>query len=673
MTLHTSDVDYANGSYMERGDGYDVGDGRVQLHPLKEEEKAEKTQRGVYSVKAHAKEGGVEKSPIAKTIRHIIDWELTQKWYDTERKEDRPVRYSDIAILTRKKQGGISKTVASLTAEGIPVTASSAVNICDFTEIKALIDILSLIDNAEQDVPLCSALLSAMGGLTANDLVEIRLSFKDETFFRVACKRYATERTGELSHRLQRFYQYLQHLRDCACVMNAGEILTKILAETHMESLLLSKENGEASIRRVHRFIEETSVEEPLSVHDFLVRLRNLDYKVEYNENSGEDSVKVITMHASKGLEYPVVILNDISELFHGVDHDEILIEEKYGLAPRSFDENKLIKRGTLLRRLCEKKQQKSTVMDELNLYYVALTRAKYALHIVFGEKSLLQDVRYARSFADFTDFSIWKKYLVEDEIFDVPYAERQALAFNPNKELTNSIMQAFQWEYSHKGLENLPVKSSATQLLGQYVYEEDGREEKVVEAVVEGGTGTSIEAGLAYHAFLERFDFAKLLDGAGNRISKETLVSLIEKEYDAVADKDKKYVSKEKLVEILSNDVFYRLEGMRLYKEQVFLASLPVRDTYAKKADIEESVKAVDEAEEMIFQGAIDLLAVGKNTAWVIDYKYSQKNAEQLKEHYYPQLDLYKKTTAKILKIPEENVRCTIVNIYRGFQVDVE
>ena len=74
-----------------------------------------------------------------------------------------------------------------------------------------------------------------------------------------------------------------------------------------------------------------------------------------------------------------------------------------------------------------------------------------------------------------------------------------------------------------------------------------------------------------------------------------------------------------------------------------------------------------------MIFQGAIDLLAVNGNNAWIIDYKYSMKDANALKEHYKPQLNLYKMATAKILRIPQENIKCSIVNIFKGFQTDFE
>ena len=132
--------------------------------------------------------------------------------------------------------------------------------------------------------------------------------------------------------------------------------------------------------------------------------------------------------------------------------------------------------------------------------------------------------------------------------------------------------------------------------------------------------------------------------------------------------------LSPEKLTEILSNPVFAQLRGMDLYRERQFLASLPVSETYALRADAAD-LKERGESEEMLFQGAIDLLAVDRKnqTARIIDYKYSNRGKDALRRHYAPQLRLYKLAAAKILGIPRERVRCTIVNIRKGFEVEMD
>ena len=680
MTPQTCNVHYAVDSYMERGGRYALNSGKVQIHFLPEEEKKAAALRDVYSVMENADKYEREERASAKVIKHIIERERSGKWFNADSGEEQPVRYSDIAILSRKKQGQIAKTVAALAAEGIPVSSVSAINVCDYSEIKTLIDILSLIDNSAQDVPLCSALLSTMGGCTLDDLADIRLAYPNEKFYRNACKRYVEEKKDVTAYKLSRFYMRLEEARTLSGVLSAGELLTKIITDTRMEARLLSKDNGAACLKRIHRFIEETSVDEPLSVHAFLNRLRNLGYNIPFNENAGEDSVKVLTMHSSKGLEYPIVIVDDLNAPFKGADKDEAMIEETYGLAPRAFNSENMTRRETLLRRLHEQKQVENSVADELNLYYVALTRAKDTLHLLFKKPSAFADVKYAKSFADFTDFSVWQKYVVCDDIFDVPKQERTALVFRPDETLARQIMDAFLWEYPHVGYENLPVKSSATQLMDDGfmpAYQPEmvqitTPDETVEETEYEKTGKTGKEKGIAYHAFLEYTDFTLLTDN-GRRVDKARLTDIVENTLKVLQREnvvDLSLLDKEKCAEILSSDVFYRLENKTLYKEQQFLASLPVKDTYAKYNQAYVSLKNGEE--NMLFQGAIDLLAVGSDEAWVIDYKYSLKNADALKEKYLPQLSLYRQATAKILRLPLEKVHGCIVNIYHGFQVDV-
>ena len=676
MTPRVCDVDYARGSVMERGGRYELNDGRVCVHFLPKEEKKAAERRGVYSVRSEAilGENGSEdgESASAKLIRAVVEKELKSKYYDPDKGEYRNVQYSDIAVLSRKKKGLIEKTVEAL-SESIPVTAASAVNICEFSEIKTLMDLLSLVDNAEQDVPLCSALLSAVGNCNADDLASVRLAYPKEYAFRNACKKYAAEKSDETAEKLRKFYAYFEELRTLSRVLDAGELLLRVLSDTRMEADLLTRINGVAALKRIHRFIEEATTPEPLCVHEFLERLRDLNYEIDYSENGGENSVKVLTMHSSKGLEYPIVILDNLSESFtrRGAP-DEVYVEEKYGLAPFAFNGERMIKSGTVLRRLHERREGESSRSDSLNLYYVALTRAKYGLHMIFKDRTLMADVKYAQSFADFTDFSAWQAYIVDDDAFEVPVQERDSLVFRPDETLARKIMGAFTWQYPFHGYENLPVKSSATQLLTPLAMEPQDTLQLFDEGESYETKGeTSKEVGIAYHAFLENFDFDLLYREDGEKRSREELGALVEEMRNEGGMVEMKLLSSDKLVDILSNSAFARLRGKRLYKEQQFLVSLPVRDTYAKREDADPILAQGEE--EMIYQGAIDLLAIGEDgETQIIDYKFSKGSAAYLRAHYRPQLELYRQAAAKILRIPPEKIRCSIINIYHGFEVDI-
>jgi len=694
MTTNVCEVDYERDATMEKGGRYETKDGitydegRVFVHFAPKEEAEKKEAREVYSVREHTCEKRAQRSSVSDMLIRIIQEEM-RGYITTELKDGtvskRPVRYSDIAILTRKTGGAIAEQAAAIADAGIPVTTASAVNICEYSEVKTLIDILSLIDNAEQDVPLCSALLSAMGGLTLNDLADIRLQYKGKSF-RKACRMYAENQKDELADKLKAFYAYFEKLRIESCVLTVGEILSKLLVDTKMEAGLLSRKSGVACLKRIRRFIEEASNFDGYCVHDFLEYLRNLEYNIEYCENGGEDSVKILTMHSSKGLEYPIVLLPNLSQPLRGGTVPAVYVEKEFGLAPFSFDTEKMLQASNLLRVLHEKRAAKDSIADELNLYYVAMTRAERALHLIFTEPTMLADVKYAKSYAEMTNFSVWEKYFVKETDAEAERQKNALLYPRASEQTVGQIIGAYEWTYAHTGYENLPVKSSPTQLLedGKYIPKQHfvgyGKEDEWDETEDELDLGEdkresrdlAIAEGTAYHAFLERFDFSMLVED-GKRIERLALEDLIENALTAFADEvDISLLSKEKLTEILCNPVFYGLQGMRLYKEQQFLVSLPVKDTFAKRADADPALAEKTDGEEMLFQGAIDLLAVGESVQ-IIDYKYSKKGAEALKEHYKAQLDLYKLAVARIMGVDANTIRCSIVNIRRGFQVDMD
>ena len=347
-----------------------------------------------------------------------------------------------------------------------------------------------------------------------------------------------------------------------------------------------------------------------------------------------------------------------------------------------------MTKATTVLRVLHEKKESLSSIADELNLYYVALTRAKYALHMIFEKRTVMPDVKYARSCAEFTDFSVWEKFATEYSEIELEKQERDPIAFKPDEKITREIMAAFLWKYGYAGYENLPVKSSATMLMkgdnfskwqGQVSNESEfGKENAHKDDEAEWSEKSAVERenaqeiGTAYHAFLESFDFGRLYGENGARLRGTELDSAVEETLSCLDTFTSDLLNKEQLIRILSCKAFDGLQDMRLYPEQDFLASLPVAQTYGKRADASDAWKA-DNGETMLFQGAIDLLAVSEDEVRIIDYKYSDRSAESLKAHYQPQLDLYRKAVASILKKDEKQVRCTIINIKRCFEVEMD
>ena len=703
MTKENSEVDYKEDGVMLFGELYEPGKGRVQVHFVgKDDEEEEEHVWGVYSVRENTSFRKAKLSKMAKKIREIIERERMSEYYDVETGTYKRVQYSDIAVLDRWKKGSIAEVIAALAAEGVPVSSESPVNICDFPEIKLLIDLLRLIDNQQQDIPLASVLLSPIGGLTEDDLVAVRLSeraaedcqkagsedggkeFGQEkrANFRTACKRYVQAHTDETAQKLQAFFSYFKKLRRFAQVADAGEVLTRVIAEKQMEIGLLAGVNGENCLKRIHRFIEETRNPEPLDTHAFLARLKMLDDTIKYCENGGENAVRVMTMHASKGLEFPVVIASNLSRAFREGERDEVWYVDGYGLAPKAYDTEKMTYASTVLRLLHKRNEELENVRDELNVYYVALTRAQYALHMLFDEESEGADVCYGKSYEDITDFSLWEKYKTEGAGVEIPPVERQALAIEADETLVKEIQRAQAWSYAHPGCEDMPAKTSPTALMKLADAQNTSKaaaffenfDDETTQAAERAARGTDTLVGSAYHAFLEHFDFFRLDGLQGDPLALKTCVKEALAEMRAVAALTEEYLSvldADKLTEILGNPVFYRLRDVRLYKEQRFMAALPAREVLSALGERGGTdCPACDE--EMLLQGAIDLLAVGDGFAEILDYKYSQKGEDALRETYAMQLKLYKMAVAKALNLPVGSVRCTIVNIYRGFEMEL-
>lgn len=678
MTEEFCGIDYEKEGKMKESPSYETPagcEGFVEVHFLgkkgeSKKQEEEETPRGIYSVLENAGKKAEKEDGSIKSVVRIVKEARGKEFYDSEEKRIRKAEYSDIAILTRWNFGRTSQLTAALAEEGVPVVSESPVNIFDFSEIQLLTDILRLIDNAEQDVPLCSALLSSMGGLTENELAKIRLAYpvlKGFAFFREACRAYAEKENDLVSAKLRKFFAYLKEVRRLAHLVPAGEVLVKILTETGLEARLLANFGGESCLRRIHRFLDEARGEESLSVHEFLERLKQLSYKITYTENGGEDSVRIMSMHASKGLEFPIVIVDDLNKHFHKIDTDPVMVEEEFGLAPKAHDSEKMVMRSTVLRGLFEARKLGERAKDELNLYYVALTRAKYGLHLIFDEKPKTVNFRYAASVAELTDFSVWQDLEKKEEFEEPAVEERQVIASEVDEALKEQMKRALSWKYAHSGCENLPVKSSATAIMKQ---------RKALDAESEMGTlfavdeaeKTGILEGLAYHAFLERcsFAFAETDDLQGaieGELEEMKNAGLLSEEYLAL-------LSVSKLQEILSLPVFSRLQGKTLYRERKFLAAIPACEVLSIQG---EQVAEGECGEELVFQGAIDLMAEGDAEVEIIDYKYSRKSAQGLYEHYLPQLTLYKKAVSRILKIEESRIRCTIVNIFRGFEVNMD
>lgn len=646
-------VDYRAKEAMEYGGRYADFKGGAEIHIFGKDEENE-VEPKLYSIAEASKE--VKHTREALAVLKIVKRELESLHYDPDEGKMVKTMPGDICILARKRNKSALEIARALQDEGYSVSGAQEADILTRPEVKKMRDILSYIDNKQQDIPLATCLLSPLGGFDCDELAAIRI--KGEAFvpsdvkeqgrvpFRECC-RYYLKIDDKISAKLKSFKVRIENLRNLAEVKSAAEMIDLILEDTCLEAEY-SKGGGE-KLKNIRRFASEG---ENMSVAQFLYKLKG-GYEISAPSVSASDSIKIMTMHASKGLEFPVVILSDICASFKGRDSFEMLLSSKFGFAPKYFDTENMLTYDTLLRRLIKDENERDDYKNELNLFYVACTRAMCKLHILAEEhvdyspvtaaeaKCYAQLFPYGGEEIEAEEEGAEKGKIDGGAEFDAALCERIIKRFGRGYEGGKGKIDDV----------NLPVKSSATAILKM---SEEDREKAYQLFTGEGETST--EKGIAYHRFLELCENFSVKDKEGVKAQKESFYRrglITEEQYDMLDD--------DVLYDIVNIPIFSTLDKAELFHEQEFLCSLPANEILDTEA-----------TEGVLLQGAIDLLAKTDTGYKVIDYKYSHKNKEEIIKTYSKQLALYKKAVALITGTPPEKIETIIVNIFRKEQINL-
>ena len=619
---------------MKGGRLYAGNEGEIFSHIIEKLPEEEPAERKLYSVLS----GKVaeEKDALSEAVVKVIQSEYGKEYFDCDSKTFRKVSYGDIAVLVRTDPTDGKNIVAALVEHGIPVTSPSTVNICDYFEVRLLIDCLKYLDNADADIPLVAVMLSELGGFVDEDLMQVRIACPRARTFREAAEEYAL-RDDELAQRLQVFFRRMKRLRALAKVRTAAEILNELLA-SGLEVEIASKEGGKARLNRVRRFVIEA--ESCGSVHDFLARLKETkkdgtEY-VEYAEQGGENAVKLMTMHKSKGLEFPVVILASMEHKLHQTQEKvDVEWSPNFLFSPRYYDMEKKTYSTTVARAATKVERYQKETEEERNLLYVAMTRAKWRLHLMVKKRERAALFERYRVFSDY----FGKMFLGEE-------SERD---FEKER-----ILQAMDIGMNYPYAASVPLrqKSSATAILKEQAESADSVHTGGAMPELEAVASSTTEEGTAYHKFLEHYSF-----GADATAELERM-----KGAELLLPEDAALLQLDQLKRIAAIPCLKALKGKRCEREKRFLLT----------ATPKEAGKGEDEGVQIIYQGAIDLLVEDENGYVIYDYKYSGRDGATLQEKYRPQIELYKDAVAKGKRVERSTIRAKIINIRTGEEIDM-
>ena len=635
--------------------------GRVQIHHLQKppQNRKEKETPRIYDLLEEIKDNSNRNnaSGVANLVADIINSELGKTYYDVKSEKEKKITYGDICILARKRENAlVTRLVNGLIAQNVPVVSEVKQSIIAMPHLQTLINALRLIDNFSDDVALASTLKSGLGGFTDEDLAEMVIFYNEDKSnkygtFSDAYAYCISNLDGELGKKLKDFDERFNKLRVLADFCGAYEILKRIIEKTDFIAQILAESRGEYKLKCLNKFLEVANPQDKRLTVSELIALVDADSKQFYlSPDIDEDNVRVMTMHASKGLEFPVVIVCGLEEKITGKDKSvACMTDRNYGLALKHFDLKTKISSETLLRGVIKRKMAENGFKEELRLFYVATTRATYSMHLIYqttdGEKR--NPLHLADSLVDFIPTALpVTSHSYEESDCAVQERIRKVLVGKSDQEVKAQILKDVNYSYPFKEQTTLPIKTSVTAQMELAEWQEGE-----LEHLSDGGR-TDIERGIIAHKIMEHLDFKSDLS-----VYEQTL-NMIEQGVISKQDADK--VQIDRLENAVKNPLLSFTKNATLYTEKSFISGV----------DSKLAV-GVDTSEKVLIQGVIDLLAIVGEGAYIVDYKYSTLTAPSLKLKYEKQLKVYESALSNATGV--KVLGKFILNFYTGEVVQID
>ena len=323
----------------------------------------------------------------AAKIRELIDHGF--EIYDKKDKAMRPARYEDLVLLTPTKNNNL--TILEVFKQlGIPLSINDTQNYFQSTELRVMISLLQIIDNPYQDIPLAAVLRSPIVGLQEEELAQVRLALPQKEYYQ-AVKAYIQNKEDATAKKLSDFLSQLNDWREFARREALADLLVKIYDETAYLDYVLGMPAGQQRHANLLALIERAKDYEHSSFRGLYQFIRFIEKMQEKDKDLGEppteeaqDAVRVMTIHGSKGLEFPIVFLMDMSKSFNVQDtRRNYVFDERLGLGVKLLTPEDRIRKDTLLFQTVKQKNLNKLLSEDMRKLYVALTRAEQKLYLV--------------------------------------------------------------------------------------------------------------------------------------------------------------------------------------------------------------------------------------------------------------------------------------------------
>lgn len=339
----------------------------------------------------------LEARVIAKQVKELL--ENQQEIYDPKTKSYRPIRYKDMVILLRSMTWA-PQIMEELKQFNIPTYANLTTGYFESTEVNIMMSLLKVIDNPYQDIPIASIMRSPIIGLNEEELGRIRMANKKDSFYD-AVQTFLDQKGNQeeaLYDKIRPFFAMLQNWRTQARQGDVSALIWKLYRDTHFYDFVGGLPGGnqrQANLRALYdraRQYESTSFRGLFRFLRFIERMRDRgnDLGAARALTEQEDVIRIMTIHSSKGLEFPVVFLAGLGRNFNTMDlKKSFLLDKDLGFATKYIHVKNRISYPALAQIAFKKKKKMELLAEEMRVLYVALTRAKEKLILVGSVKDI--------------------------------------------------------------------------------------------------------------------------------------------------------------------------------------------------------------------------------------------------------------------------------------------
>ncbi len=610
-------------------------------------------------------------------------------------KEDPELSFKDIVILLRSNAGWDDVFKNTLESQGIPAYIESKSGYFDAWEVSILLNLLTIVDNPLQDIPLVSVMHSCIGGFSDEELASIRIAIdgdedlsETDSFYRGI--KGLVEKSEDSYPKLKTFVDMIEDFRDRSVYTPVHELLQYIVDKTGFDSYITAMPAGEKRRANLELLLTNAANFEKTSFRGLFHFVRYIEHlkvvQVDYGEagiiDENANVVRIMSIHKSKGLEFPVVFVAGLSKSFNRMDtKGDIVTDLDLGIGVKCIDTELRVKYDTLKRIMIADKMNTDSLGEELRVLYVALTRAKEKLIMtayvkkladtlikavrnlpVIAESGELLPYSMRLSFGGYLDFilaalirhpqvkELLSKYEISYESVKAYFDDEKQVPALTFKSLSDKLKEKFSARYAFDDLKGLFTKTTVTELK-KHVLEQEGevftkdisKEEAPVYEPVEGKL-SGAERGTAYHRIMELLDEdiygnadlkdlskKEIAEKVGKWISKKTTEKVIPAEYENA-------VNKWDVATFLLTDIGKRMG--KAYRSSALMREKP----FMMGIDAGRLDEKFPDGEMVLIQGIIDAFFVEDGEIVLLDYKTDKVSDEtELVSRYRIQLDYYK------------------------------